>query len=248
MPSEILYLMLFVALAGTVQGTVGFGFGIVAMSTLPLWMGVKEAVPIVAALGLLVNIAMTWSLRAHLTVSRLGPLILGGVIGVPIGVTLFVKLNPDLLLIGLGMALLAVAIQQKSAASGGRQGVLSPAWGGVAGLASGVLGGAFNTGGPPVVMYVGMQRWSKEHTVATLQGFLLFSCILQISLFLVRGTLGGPELKQAGLLVLPTLLGVLFGQRLFHRIDQERFRSVLLTAIALLGASLLYKGVSATLG
>ena len=151
MSSETLYLMFFVALAGSVQGTVGFGFGIVAMSTLPLWMDVKEAVPLVAALGLLVNIAMTWNLRAHLTWSRLAPLILGGVIGVPIGVTLFVSLNPDLLLIGLGMALIGVAIQQKRTAPGEGTG-LTPAWGGVAGLASGVLGGAFNTGGPPVVL------------------------------------------------------------------------------------------------
>ena len=93
-----------------------------------------------------------------------------------------------------------------------------------------------------------MQRWTKEHTVATLQGFLLFSCVLQITLFVLRGTLGGAELQRAGLLVLPTLVGVLVGQQLFHRIDQDRFRSLLLTAIALLGASLLYKGASAVLG
>ena len=45
---ELAYLLFFAGLAGIVQGTVGFGFGLVAMSTLPLWMDIKEAVPVVA--------------------------------------------------------------------------------------------------------------------------------------------------------------------------------------------------------
>ncbi len=249
MPLESPYLLLFIALAGSVQGTVGFGFGLVAMSTLPLWLGIKESVPVVALLCLVVNIALIWRLRHHLTLPRLGPMLLGGLIGVPIGVTLFVNMNADLLMMALGVALIGVAAQQaRSGATVASHGAISPAWGGVAGLASGVLGGAFNTGGPPVVMYVGMQRWSKEHTVSTLQVFLLFTSLLQVGLFTLRGTIGTPQLFLAAKLMVPTLVGVLVGQLFFRHIDQDRFRRLLLGAISLLGLSLLYKGVIATLG
>ena len=80
---ELAYLLFFAGLAGIVQGTVGFGFGLVAMSTLPLWMDIKEAVPVVALLCLVVNATLTWRLRAHLSWSRIGPLLLGSLAGVP---------------------------------------------------------------------------------------------------------------------------------------------------------------------
>ena len=113
---------------------------------------------------------------------------------------------------------------------------------------SGVLGGAFNTGGPPVVMYVGVQSWSKEDTVATLQGFFLSTCVLQISLFVVRGTVGLPQVKSAITLLVAALVGVAIGQFLFHRVNQARFRALLLGGIGILGCSLVYKGVNASLG
>ena len=169
---ELAYLLFFAGLAGIVQGTVGFGFGLVAMSTLPLWMDIKEAVPVVALLCLVVNATLTWRLRAHLGWSRIGPLLLGSLAGVPAGVFLFATLDPNWLLVGLGLALLFVAVQQTwfgTTPDADKQ--VRPLWGGLAGLVSGVLGGAFNTGGPPVVMYVGVQSWSKEDTVATLRGF-----------------------------------------------------------------------------
>ena len=249
MPPEIVFLMLFAALAGTVQGTVGFGFGLVAMGTLPLWIGPKEAVPIVALLCLVVNATLTWRLRNYLTWSRLGPLIIGSLVGVPVGVTLFVTLNPDWLTGGLGLALIVVCIQQVlSDPKPMDSGRTSPFWGGLAGLGSGILGGAFNTGGPPALMYVGVQTWSKEHTMATLQGFFLSTCVLQITLFTIQGTVGLTQVKDAAILLIPALVGVGVGQLLFHRINQQKFRSLLTAGIGLLGCILTYKSASALLG
>jgi hypothetical protein len=37
------------------------------------------------------------------------------------------------------------------------------------GLVAGVLGGAYNTGGPPIVLYATMNRWPPETFLATLQ-------------------------------------------------------------------------------
>lgn len=245
---ELVYLLFFAGLAGIVQGTVGFGFGLVAMSTLPLWMDIKEAVPVVALLCLVVNATLTWRLRKHLSWNRIGPLLIGSLAGVPAGVFLFATLDPNWLLVGLGFALLFVAVQQTWFAPQGKDTEVRPVWGGVAGLVSGVLGGAFNTGGPPVVMYVGVQSWSKEDTVATLQGFFLSTCVLQISLFVARGTVGMQQVQSAGTLLVAALIGVAIGQFLFHRVNQERFRALLLLGIGILGCSLVYKGLNASLG
>ena len=195
------------------------------------------------------NASLTWKLRRHLTVSRLAPLILGSLVGVPIGVTLFVYLNPDWLTAGLGVALIVVTLQQTLfAPKTARTTSTSPVWGSIAGLGSGILGGAFNTGGPPALMYVGVQRWSKEHTVATLQGFFLTTCVLQISLFIAQGTIGLTQTKSALFLLPAAMVGVICGQWLYSRINQERFRSLLIGGIGILGCILLFRGVRALLG
>ena len=110
---DILFLLLFVAIAGLVQGTVGFGFGLVAMSTLPLFIDVKEAVPTVGLLCLVSNSLLCWRLRHHMERKKILPLLIGCLIGVPVGVTLFTSLDTDILLMILGVALIAVAIQQQ---------------------------------------------------------------------------------------------------------------------------------------
>ena len=124
-------------------------------------------------LCLVVNATLTWRLRAHLSWSRIGPLLLGSLAGVPAGVFLFATLDPNWLLVGLGLALLFVAVQQTwfgTTPDGDKQ--VRPLWGGLAGLVSGVLGGAFNTVGT-VVMYVGVQSWSKKTLSPHFRGFPL---------------------------------------------------------------------------
>jgi uncharacterized membrane protein YfcA len=41
------------------------------------------------------------------------------------------------------------------------------------GFIAGVLGGAYNTNGPPVVIYGTLRRWAPDHFRATMQSYLL---------------------------------------------------------------------------
>lgn len=242
MPSEILFLTLIVGLAGIIQGTVGFGFGLVTMSTIPLWMSPKEAVPIIALLSLLMCLYLAWKLQAHMVWQQIRPLTMGAFLGVPIGVTLFVQLDPTFLRFGLGLALLLVCFQQfLSKPRPINNQTSSSFWGIVTGVASGILGGAFNTGGPPALMYIGVQSWSKEQTMAVLQGFFLTTTSFQIILFIWNGTITLTEATLASKLAIPTILGIVIGQLLFHRINQQKFRSLLMVAIGILGCIMLIK-------
>ena len=242
MSIETIILALLVALAGFVQGTVGFGFGIVTMSTIPLMMTPKDAVPMVSLLSLLVSLTLAWKLRESISWEKVLPMVVGTIFGVPIGVTMFIHLEPTFLLFGLGIALLIVCLQQiwlKPTSKNNAK--TSKFWGVIAGFASGILGGAFNTGGPPVLLYVGMQSWSKEDTMATLQAFFSFTTIFQIGLFLSNGTIGYSEAVMASKLIIPTIIGITAGFLLFKRINQKLFRTILIIAIGILGCIMLYK-------
>ena len=223
--------------ASFVHGIAGFGAGIVAMSIVPLQLPVMEAVPIVAVFSLCICAGLALQLRGALSNPSVRPvllsLVVGCVIGVPLGGVLLTRADPRWLRIALGMCMLlfvgervmhdddgAAAERRAYAAVAegdahalrpvameqiqpspltspsvsprllsrlgrpieaeeppaspkikhrGRRTIDHPLVGVAVGLASGVLGGALNEAGPPVVIYLTLKQWPKDDVKATLQ-------------------------------------------------------------------------------
>lgn len=235
-PSLLATAAALVALAAFVQGAMGFGFGLVAMATLPLLLGVKATVPVVAGFGILLNILLLSQLRDALSGARIGPLILGGVVGTPIGVTFLKQADPALLLSVLGVMLVVFAAWL------GRKGAVAdrPAgWGVLAGVISGMMGGAFNTGGPPVVAYTSSKPWTPREIRATLQGFFFLQGSLQLTLFALNGMLTRDSLWTNAVLLPALAVGALAGDRLSDRLPPAQFRLLIRVGLAILGVVML---------
>src|SRR6266481_2734540 len=49
------------------------------------------------------------------------------------------------------------------------------------GFIAGILGGAYNTSGPPVVIYGTLRRWSPEYFRATMQCYFFFTYLATIA-------------------------------------------------------------------
>ena len=94
------------------------------------------------------------------------------------------------------------------------------------GLASGILGGAFNSNGPPIVIYGSLRRWPPESFRATLQGVFLPTNLMVIASHALAGLWTADVLKlyaySLPLMLLATFIGIRFGKRIpkeqFHRI------------------------------
>jgi uncharacterized membrane protein YfcA len=80
-----------ICLAGFAQGLTGFGFGLVAISLLPLMMNLKEATALTALLNLVVCSMTFYSLRRHYHWRRGWGLIVGASLGVPLGVYMLIS-------------------------------------------------------------------------------------------------------------------------------------------------------------
>ncbi|HEX2622035.1 MAG TPA: sulfite exporter TauE/SafE family protein, partial [Phototrophicaceae bacterium] len=116
-----------------------------------------------------------------------------------------------------------------------------PAWGYGFGFVSGALGSAYNTSGPPLVIYASLQRWSPEAFRATLQ-----SCFLPTSLMILVGhALSGfwtPTVFALFGLSLPViLLAFGIGNVISRYILVEQFTMVVRVALLILGMMLLFK-------
>lgn len=227
-----------IMLAAFIQGALGFGFGMVAMATIPLLIGVKATVPLVACVGLLLNVVLLYQLRDALVFSHIKPMLLGGMLGIPLGVVFLQHADPQLLLGMLGGLLIALSVWL------GRDGALRqrpPLWGLFAGLVGGVLGGAFNTGGPPVIAYASSQPWAPRVLRASLQGYFFLLSLVQLTLFSLTGMLDQQSTVNSLKLLVPLAIGAALGDRLSSRLPPGQFRLLVRLGLLVLGVVMLHR-------
>ncbi len=227
--------ILVLSLAGFVQGLTGFGFGLVAMSLLPLLLDLKSAAAISVVFNILVTALTLFANRRHFEWRTGWPLIIGSCCGVPLGVYLLVLAPHQLLLRLLGAIMIASAVNELAFARRGGLGIPERA-GFALGVVSGGLSGAFNMGGPPAIAYVYSQPWRKEAAVAVLQVVFGLAAVLRLILFGATGLLSLELWRTALWGALPVFTAILLGTRFFHRVSQERLRYGVFLFLGALGA------------
>lgn len=236
--AQVVLPVLFVA--ALVQGATGFGFGLVGLGLLgTLLAEFTDASVVLAVPCLTLTVAMLWRLRRRVELRRMLPLLVTAVVCIPVGVLALKHARPEALYLVLGLLLAAAVIQQAVPHLAAHR--WHPVWLGVpCGVLSGLLGGAFNTGGPPVVAYVASQRFGRFRHVVTLQfAFTVFNVarIINLTAF---GLLTWP-LVLRGLAAVPAvLLGMFVGLRILSRMSDRTLRIIVAFALLLLSARYLY--------
>jgi uncharacterized membrane protein YfcA len=230
-------------LSAVQQGVTGFGFGMVAMSLLPFVIGGRTASIVGAFLALANTGYLSWRLRHSVEWRVLGILLLGAVIGVPVGVYALDALPERLLTRLIGFAVVSYAMYY-----GGREVLpdrpgrrLSMWWAWPAGVLSGALGGATNVGGPPIIFYAYHQPWSRETVQATLVAYFALISAVKVALLLLGGLVDASVAAYFWLMPLVWAGGTL-GLRLGRRMAPVHFRTVVVCVLGVFGLLLLVRG------
>jgi uncharacterized membrane protein YfcA len=224
------------------QSLAGFGSALVAMALLPALIGVRTAAPLVAVLALTTELVLLLKYRSKLNVRAIGSLVAASIIGIPIGVWALRSIREEALLTGLGLVLVGYALYGFSNAK--PPALRRPAWGYGFGFIAGLLGGAYNTSGPPVVIYASFQDWEPLEFKSNLQGFFIVNSILVVFGHLLARDLT-PAVWQLYFWTLPALaLGTLLGTRLDSRVNTAVFRKVVLGLLLIMGVRLIANGVA----
>jgi uncharacterized membrane protein YfcA len=242
--SELTLYILVVAIfffAAFLQGLTGFGFGLAAMSLLPLVMPFQDAVILAAVLGLSVNLFTFLSYR-HEYDWRLGRgLILGAIVGAPCGVAIVQWVDESILIRALGLLICVFTLNDLVLSKRGKTSI-PESWGFPLGLLSGIFGAAFNIGGPPAVMYSYSRPWTKMQVVAVLQVMFLVIGLIRVALSFGAGLVQLQDVKLAVITVLPMFLAIQLGRKLLDKVPQGRLRTVVFVALLLIGANYLLLG------
>jgi len=234
--------------ASLVQGAVGFGFGLISVAALSLFMPLKITTPLLALLNLPVIVYLSWRLRKSVVWAGLTPIIVAMLVGIPFGIFVLVKAPQDILLRVLGVVLIASAVRSAKPngaaadcqASGTRT-LRDTLVALVVGSSTGALAGAFNTGGPPIIAYLYCRPGTKEQRTATLQMVFAISVAARIIVMAAPpASLYTVPVLLVALACLPgAVAGSFVGQALFRRIPQRALEIVVTFFLLGIGLKLL---------
>lgn len=233
-----LVFVFFIVLAGCfTQSLTGFGVALVTMAMLPSVLGLQIATPLVALVAIALEFLMLIRYRASLKFRSISGLLLSSLIAIPVGVLYFRRLDEEIALIILGLVIVLYAVY---ALTGFRLPELKqPAWAWLFGLVSGLLGGAYNTSGPPVIVYGNCRSWSPQEFKSNLSGFFLAGSLVVVSTHWAGGNITS-DVWFFFLLSLPALLiGFLLGQGMDRWLNPETFRRTVLVMLIVLGLRLM---------
>jgi uncharacterized membrane protein YfcA len=111
----------------------------------------------------------------------------------------------------------------------------SPALAAPFGFLAGILGGAYNANGPPVVIYGVLRGWKKEAFRASLQGFFFVSSLMIVAGHALSG-FWSRQILKAFLISLPAVaLAVFLGGIMSKKITQENFNRVIYFFLVIMG-------------
>ena len=227
-------------LASCLQGLTGFGFGMVTMALLPFLMSARSASILVAVLVLFNTGYLTWRQRAHVDWRIVGQLFVGSIVGVPLGVHIL-RVFPESglkRLIGAGI-LLYSAYYTWQTFSQREPRKEWPKWTRLPiGFVAGILGGAVNVAGPPVILYFYSQPWDPNRIRALLVAYFFTLTAMKNVLMFAGGMVPTSTLLYVGILPL-IWIGSRFGLYVGQRIEPFWFRRLVIVALTVLGLLLM---------
>jgi uncharacterized membrane protein YfcA len=227
---------------GFVNGLTGFG---TALTGLPFWLQAVD--PIVAA-----QLASAGAVVGHITTlpaiwramdgRRLAPMLIAGLIGVPIGTWLLPSVGLHAFKLTVGIVLVVYCSVMLFAAGRIRVEVGGPKIEATVGLFGGILGGMAGLSGALPTVWATLKGWSKTERRAIFQAFNMTILTAMLVASLVQGLIGQRFLVALTVALPGTLVGSWLGARIYCRLDDHRYDRIVLVLLLISGLALVLSG------
>ena len=229
---------LIVFLAAFTQSLSGFGLALVSMALLPAVIGIRLATPLVALVAIVIEVVLIIRYRASLEVHAIWKVVLAAVVGTPLGVLFLSRVDERIALTVLGVVIAGYAVYALLGLK--LPSLENPLWAYFSGLLGGILGGAYNTSGPPVIVYGDCRRWPPDVFKSNLQGYFIISSLAVAGSHALSGNFS-PLVWRTFWWSLPFIgVGLLAGLSLDRWLNSVTFRRVVLVLLVLMGIRLMF--------
>lgn len=237
MLSIILIVVLILFLSSLIRSIFGFGDALIAMPLLTMIISAQVAAPIVAFISSIIAISILIYNFKQIKFMSIWQLIFFSAIGIPIGLYFLSGASDIIVKILLALVLIIFSIYK----------LINPnllvlkderySW--IAGLIAGLLGGAYNTNGPPIIIYGTMRQWKPIEFRAILQGIFFPTNLIII---IGHGIAGNwtSEVITLTLYSLPlVIIGIVIGSKINKKINSEKFQKYIYYLLILIAVVML---------
>ncbi len=237
--TEILVTVAILFAACLTRSTFGFGEALVAMPLLSMVVGVRDAAAMVALTSIsnacVILLTTKWE---NIEWSAARYMLVGTLLGVPLGVQILVSDVPE----SAVKAVLATVVISFAVYSLTRPRLakLESDWPGIgSGFIAGVLGGAYNTIGPPMVIFGTLRQWPAQRFRLTMQAVFLPTSLVVAGLHSVN-KFWTPIVINSFLFALPLLVVAAYvGREVNKRIEGARFSRYIFYLLLVIGVVLI---------
>lgn len=224
-------------IASFTQAITGFGSALVGMPLLAQTLGVTLGAPLLALVSLPMNLILLVSQRRGFDLRAVWRIALASLLAIPFGIAAPGVVNERAIVFGLGMILVAYGLYA----------LLTPrlptlagkGWAYLFGFFSGLLAGAYNVGGPPLVIYAACREWEAEEFRSNLQGLFFLMNIVVVLGHMSNGTLNQAVLNYLPVALVGLLAGIGAGLVLDRFIPEKIFHKLVLVMLIVLGGRLI---------
>ena len=242
---DLLILVLGLGVAGFAKGATGMGLPLVATPLLAGVFGPKAAVVIVTIPIFAANSILLLQGWRRLDVLRgIAPIIVASAIGTVIGVNLLALLDQRTFAILISLIVVVFLLRGERLIGedpGARRArILGPA----VGFVGGVLQGTTSIASPLIGSFFHARNMDRHEYVIVLAAIFELNAAIQLAGYALLG-LYTPDLVAIGLLgLVPTLLALMAGIYFRGRLEQARFRQLIVVLLVLSVANLLWRTVA----
>lgn len=232
---NILFLIILFT-ANVIQAITGFAGTLLAMPLSMMLIGVHEAKVILNIMAVLSCLILASKSRKHIQPKILLNIIAWMAVGMVFGIWIFEHLSLNILLPFYAVMIILIALKKLLI----KNEIKMSKWmlNGVL-LAAGIIHGMFVAGGALLVVYASTVLKNKENFRATVAAvWVVLNTGLMISDF-VQGYMTPGVIKMAGISILPLLLAIYVGNKIYERIDQKVFMKITYALLLASGISIL---------
>jgi uncharacterized protein len=237
------YFVVCVFVAAIARGYSGFGFSLLAVTSLSLVLTPAEVIPPVFMMEVAASVSLLPSIWKDVHWRALGWLSLGCLVGTPVGVWCLASVPAAPMKVAMGVTVLtAVVLLWIGYARKTMPGTAATL---TTGGVSGILNGAFGIGGPPVVLFFFSSPAGVAISRASLIAFFIGTDAMALGFLAREGLVTSEAFTRFLMLVPPLLAGQWLGARSFKTTDPATFRRWVLALLAMLAVSTGLQGVLA---
>jgi len=230
-----------VFVAGIIRGYSGFGFAMVAVTSISLVLPPVRVVPIVLILEVIASIRLIPQVWRDIDWFSLRWLLIGALFATPFGVYLLANTAAKPMRISISLLVLVAAFLLIRGWAWKRMPGISLTLS--TGVACGMLNGAAAIGGPPVILFYLSSPAGVTVSRASIIAYFFGIDGMSLVMASIQGLITFNTLVTTAVCLLPLLFGIAIGSRMFIKVDKDSFRHHVLILLIILSIAGLLRSI-----